>query len=65
MELMTERRAAEVLLVDRSTLAKWRKAGIAPKHLVLNGKSIRYRMEDLMNFVNESYNDEESETTHV
>ncbi len=45
--LMTEAQAAEMLAVRRNTLARWRMVGDGPKWIVLNGRAIRYRFDDL------------------
>lgn len=57
MKLLTERQAAEVLQVNRSTLQRWRLANEAPRHTVLNGKAIRYEFAEIEAWVNAQAND--------
>lgn len=49
--LLTEDQAADRLGVSPRTLAGWRSRGGGPMFIRLGGKSIRYRIDDLNEFV--------------
>lgn len=48
--LLTEKQAADFLNVARGTLTNWRSAGRGPVYTRI-GSRIRYRLEDLVSFV--------------
>lgn len=49
--LLTIKETTQYLKVGRSTLAQWRKAGIGPRYIALDGKSVRYRVADLNRYI--------------
>ncbi len=51
--LLREKEAAQVLSVAPNTLAQWRLHGNVNLTYVRLGKTIRYRMSDLDNFINQ------------
>ena len=52
--VVTERKAAEILSLSVKTLQAWRFQGRGPRYLKLGGRAVRYRMEDLLDFMNSS-----------
>ena len=50
-DLYTPAEAAEFLRLRPETLRKYRQAGNGPKYIRLNSKVIRYRHEDLVEFL--------------
>jgi predicted DNA-binding transcriptional regulator AlpA len=62
--LLTPEEAAEFVGVNVGTLAKWRcLRSDGPKFSRLGGKAIRYRMEDLVEFVEQNRHASTSEYT--
>lgn len=51
--LLTTREAAERLGIGRQTLERWRAAGGGPSFVRLGRRSVRYRREDVDDFVRE------------
>ena len=49
--LLTIKETAQYLKVGSSTLARWRNAGIGPRYITLEGKSVRYRVADLNRYI--------------
>jgi excisionase family DNA binding protein len=47
---LTEPQAASYLSISLSTLRRWRRSGVAPRHFRL-GSIIRYRLNDLDQFI--------------
>lgn len=52
--LMTQEQAAEYLEVHPATLTKWRLDGKGPNYIQLGEKKIRYKMEDLIQYIDNS-----------
>lgn len=55
-DLLTESQAAEVLTIKPDTLRVWRCRGRGPR-LVRIGRSCRYRLADLLDFINANVDD--------
>ena len=49
--LMTTAQVAEVLQVNRSTLSRWRAAGIGPRVVWLSPSMPRYRRADVIDWL--------------
>lgn len=49
-EFMDTRAAAEYLMLSPHTLYRWRWSGDGPQYVKL-GRSVRYRLKDLVSFV--------------
>lgn len=47
-QLMTTAEVASALQIDRSTLSRWRSAGLGPRVTWLSPKVPRYRREDVL-----------------
>ncbi len=51
-QLLRERQVAWILGCSAKALRRYRADGIGPKYLKLNGRSVRYRLGDLQDFLN-------------
>ncbi len=51
--LLTAKEAAGVLCVPEGTLAQWRSQRRGPPYIKLEGRLVRYRAEDLENYLKE------------
>lgn len=51
--LITSREAARILRVSMTTIKRWRREGIGPRHTKIAG-AIRYRREDIDSYVAEN-----------
>lgn len=51
--LMTEKDAAELLCLSPRTLRNWRVSGYGPAYVKISGRCVRYRLDDLVRFVDE------------
>ena len=49
--LWTQEQAAEYLEMHASTLARWRAASAGPDYILMGGRKVRYRKEDLDRFI--------------
>lgn len=50
--LIDDKAAADFLSVARQTLANWRMLRTGPRYSKISGRSIRYRVSDLIAFAN-------------
>lgn len=55
--LMTELEAANFLQIQPKTLQRWRMQGVGPKCVKIGKKNIRYKMDDLMEWVDKPRSD--------
>ena len=53
-ELLTTEEASRFLKLRPNTLEIWRLKGIGPKFYRISGRTVRYRLSDLMEFVENS-----------
>ena len=53
-EFLTTQQAANFLSLKPTTLHQWRWSGRGPKFIRLGTRSIRYRLEDLLNWIDSS-----------
>ncbi len=53
-ELLTTEEASRFLKLRPNTLEIWRLKGIGPKFYRISGRTVRYRLSDLMEFVEKS-----------
>ena len=51
--LVDQQRAAEILDVSERTMEAWRGSGFGPRFVRLSRRAIRYRLEDLEEFIEE------------
>lgn len=49
--LLTTHQAAQILSLQPATLKKWRVLGIGPKYFQIGRRTVRYRLEDVKNFI--------------
>ncbi|WP_425408222.1 helix-turn-helix transcriptional regulator [Hyphococcus sp.] len=52
-QLLTESEAADVLGVSPRTLSNWRCRGGGPDYVKMGSKAIRYRLDDLNEFIDD------------
>lgn len=50
-DVMTQAQLAEYLSVSRSTIALWRNKGKGPKFVRLGGRTIRYLIDDVREYL--------------
>lgn len=50
-ELLTPPQLAERLQVSLYTIRRWRRTGVGPAYVRLNGNDVRYRIEDVDAFL--------------
>jgi Helix-turn-helix domain len=61
-DLLTEAEAAQILAIEKLTLAAWRRRGLGPPHLRLPSlgvsvaRAIRYRRTDIETFISTAVN---------
>ena len=53
MTLFTEEKVAQILSCTKSALRRWRREGRGPRFVKI-GRLVRYRQEDVEDFINES-----------
>jgi hypothetical protein len=51
--LLTPAQSAVILNVAVRTLEAWRRKGYGPQHLRLSPRAVRYRLEDLVRWINQ------------
>ena len=56
--LLTQPEAAKLLRLSENTLRQWRARGRGPRFVRLSNRAIRYRNEDLEDFVDERIKEE-------
>lgn len=49
--LLSEEEAAKLLGMKKQTLANWRTNGVGPKFVKVGGRSIRYKLSELLAFI--------------
>lgn len=52
--LLTTEEAALYLRLSPHTLTKWRQIDYGPKYISLGNRAVRYRVEDLNDYINSS-----------
>ena len=64
---LTEKQAADLLQISRATLAGWRREGVAPDHILLGSKSVRYSSQAIEKWVGEQRAEraQKQEVSHV
>lgn len=62
---LTEKQAADLLQISRATLAAWRREGVAPDHVLLGSKSVRYSLQAIERWVGEQSEQRVGEASHV
>lgn len=62
---LTEKQAADLLQISRATLAGWRREGVAPDHILLGSKSVRYSLQAIEKWVGEKSAERVGEVSHV
>lgn len=56
-QLMDEKELAELLGVQPRTLSQWRYHGRGPSFIRISGRCVRYMRSDVMEFLQENYNE--------
>lgn len=62
---LTEKQAADLLQISRATLAAWRREGVAPDHVLLGSKSVRYSLQAIERWVGEQSAERVKENANV
>lgn len=55
--LISEHEVARILNIAPKTLQSWRQNGFGPKYLKLSNKTIRYKTEDIQNWLQQRTNE--------
>jgi len=60
MKYVDERDAAAILGLSHRTLSQWRWLGVGPPYTKLNGRAVRYRVGDLLAYIEQNRVDPEA-----